>query len=217
VDGVHDLGGKQGFGPIPIGDDESPFHFDWEARMWAIARSGIAHGITIDWFRHGVERMVPSDYLAFRYFNKWCTTYLMLLIDSETITLQEAVAGHVGNPAEPATAKSLDDVLAASRHGNYSFEVTTDVKPRLAVGDTVTTKRIMTADHTRLPAYARNAKGKVIAHHGAHLLPDKGAHGIHEGEHLYTVSFTTRELWGEDANPRDSVMLELWESYLVPT
>ncbi|MGH6906959.1 MAG: nitrile hydratase subunit beta [Aestuariivirga sp.] len=217
MDGIHDLGGKHGFGPIPIGQDENPFHFDWEKRMWALARSGIAPGITIDWFRHGIERMVPSDYLAFPYFKRWCTTYLMLLIDGETITMQEALAGHVDNPAEPATAKSLDDALASNRRGHFSFEVATDVPPRLAVGDTVITKRITMANHTRLPAYARTARGKIIAHHGAHLLPDKGAQGVHQGEHLYTVSFTACELWGEDANPLDSVRLELWESYLVPT
>jgi nitrile hydratase len=58
--------------------------------------------------------------------------------------------------------------------------------------------------------------GQVIAHHGSHLFPDEGAHNRHVGQHLYTVSFTARELWGPDTNPRDSVTLELWESYLVP-
>ena len=75
----------------------------------------------------------------------------------------------------------------------------------------------MTAGHTRLPAYARDCIGDVIAHHGSHALPDAGARGEEVGEHLYTVRFNALELWGDDANPNDDVTLDLWECYLVPT
>lgn len=215
MDGTHDLGGRQGFGPVPVENGDAPFHYDWEWRMWALARAGIAHGITIDWFRHGLERMVPTDYLSYRYFQKWCANYLMLLIDNGTASFAEVEAGHVEYPGKPAPAKSLDDVLQANRGGHISFETAIETQPRFAVGDMVTTKRLMPTDHTRLPGYARDATGTVIAYHGAHALPDKGVHGVHEGDHLYTVSFTAQELWGEQATPRDTVMLELWECYLV--
>ena len=36
-------------------------------------------------------------------------------------------------------------------------------------------------------------------------------------EHLYTVVFAATELWGDDADHRDEVSLDLWESYLVET
>jgi nitrile hydratase len=215
MDGTHDLGGRQGFGPVPVEKGDAPFHYDWEWRMWALARAGIAHGITIDWFRHGLERLVPADYLSYRYFEKWCTNYLMLLIDNGAVTFDEVLSGHAEKPDAPAPAKSLDDVLQLNHGGCINFETAVETPPRFAVGDTVTTKRLMPADHTRLPGYARDVKGTVIAWHGAHVLPDKGAQGIHEGDHLYTVSFTARELWGEQASPRDTVMLELWECYFV--
>jgi nitrile hydratase len=215
MDGTHDLGGRQGFGPVPVEKGDAPFHYDWEWRMWALARAGIAHGITIDWFRHGLERMVPADYLSYRYFEKWCANYLMLLIDNGTVTFDEVLAGHVEKPDESAQEKTLEDVLKGNRGGHISFETPVETQPRFAVGDTVTTKRLMPTDHTRLPGYARDAKGTVIAYRGAHALPDKGAHGIHEGDHLYTVSFNARELWGAQASPRDTVMLELWECYFV--
>lgn len=215
MDGIHDLGGRQGFGPVPVEKGDAPFHYDWEWRMWALARAGIAQGITIDWFRHGLERLVPADYLTLRYFEKWCANYLMLLIDNRTVTFPEVLAGHVDVPDKPAPAKSLNDVLQGNRGGNISFETEIETQPRFAVGDTVTTKRLMAANHTRLPGYARDAKGTVIAYHGAHALPDKGAAGMHEGDHLYTVSFTARELWGAEASSRDTVMLELWECYFV--
>lgn len=215
MDGTHDLGGRQGFGPVPVEKGDAPFHSDWEWRMWALARAGIAHGITIDWFRHGLERLVPADYLSYRYFEKWCANYLMLLIDNGAVTFEDVLAGHVENPDAPSQAKTLEDVLKGNRSGHISFETAVETAPRFAVGDTVTTKRLMPTDHTRLPGYARDAKGTVISYHGAHALPDKGAHGIHEGDHLYTVSFTAQELWGEKASPRDTVMLELWECYFV--
>ena len=215
MEGTHDLGGKQGFGPIPIETGDAPFEFDWEWRMWGIAREGVAHGITIDWFRHGLERMVPADYLTYRYFQKWCANYFMLLIDGGAITIDEAVKGHAETRTNAAPVKTLDDVMAANAGANFSFEMESTMPSPFAVGDTVVTKRKMSADHTRLPAYARNATGTIINHHGTHPLPDKGALGLHEGEHLYTVSFTASELWGDDSNPRDTVTLELWESYFV--
>lgn len=215
MDGMHDLGGKEGFGPIPIGDDSVVFKHDWEQRMWALARSGIARGITIDWFRHGLERMVPTDYLTFAYFNKWCATYMMLLIDNGVITRQEAISGHIANPAANADPMSLDDVMQVNSRANIDFEMEELAPARYRVGDQVLTRSHTTSGHTRLPAYARNATGTIMAHHGTHPLPDQGALGHHVGEHLYTVTFSAAELWGDDANPRDSVSLELWESYFV--
>ena len=214
MDCLHDLGGKQGFGPIPIGDNEG-FHHDWERRMWGLARSGIAQSITIDWFRHGLERMVPVDYLTFAYFNKWCTNYFMILLDEGTISMSEIRAGHVENPAPPAAAKSVKDILALNRDVNVSFAAKAAQPARFRIGDQVTTKRAVRANHTRLPAYASGATGTVIAHHGGHLLPDQGALGQHVGDHLYTIAFKARDLWGEECDPRDEVTLELWDSYIV--
>lgn len=217
MDGTHDLGGKEGFGPIPIDPDDNPFHHDWEARMWAIARSGARGGdITIDWFRHGLECMVPSDYLSHRYFQKWCANHFMLLIDNDTFTPEEVRNGHTDRRGDPVPALTVEDVLRANRASRVSFEVEVKTAPRFRVGDSIVTLRHMNSGHTRLPMYARGARGEIIAHHGAHLLPDKGAKGVHEGEHLYTVSFSAPALWGEGADARDSVALDLWESYLVP-
>lgn len=218
MDGTHDLGGKEGFGPIPIGTEDNPFHHDWEARMWAIARSGArGPGVTIDWFRHGLECMVPSDYLSYRYFQKWCANHFMLLIDNGTFSLEEVMNGHTDRRGELVRTLTVEDVLQANRTSQVSFEVEFETVPRFSIGDSIVTQRHKISDHTRLPLYARGVPGEIIAHQGAHLLPDKGAKGVHEGEHLYTVEFSAPALWGEGADPRDSVILDLWESYLVPT
>ena len=215
MDGIHDLGGKQGHGPIPIKAGDAPFSHDWEYRMWGLARAGIAHGITIDWFRHGLERMVPADYLNFSYFQKWATNYLMLLVDNGAVTFDEIAAGHTQTKGQPATPMTLEVMLDHQRSLHLDFSRPVTALPKHVVGDTVNTAKHTTAPHSRLPAYAQGRTGTIIAHHGAHLLPDAGARGKHVAEHLYTVSFDARELWGPDAHPRDTVTLELWESYFV--
>ena len=216
MDTVHDLGGKEGYGPVPIEKLDAPFDHDWERRMWAMARMGIATDITIDWFRHCLERMVPVDYLGFSYFQKWCTNYLMMMVDNGQFTMDEVLAGKVTSPApDHPKAKSLDELREHNRAMCTNFEAPVAAEPRFAPGDTVSTLKHGVAGHTRLPAYARGATGTVIAHHGGHILPDVCARGEHVGEHLYTVSFSAPELWGPDAHPKDSVSLELWESYLV--
>jgi nitrile hydratase len=68
-----------------------------------------------------------------------------------------------------------------------------------------------------LPRYARGKVGIVWLHHGGHVFPDANAHGQGEApQHLYTVTFPMRELWGPDASPRDEACADLWESYLEP-
>ena len=219
MDGIHDLGGMEGFGPVPVKGGDADFRDleAWEKRMWGLARNNLAPGITIDWFRHCIERMVPTDYLDFAYFNKWCTNYLVMMLDNGTITMDDIKRGHVETPDPPAAAKTLEEVLEITSKAARSFKTEPLTDPGFAIGQQVTTRRLMPGHHTRLPRYARGARGTVIAHHGAHFLPDKGVHGIEAGEHLYTVVFAASELWGDEADHRDEVSLDLWESYLVDT
>ena len=79
------------------------------------------------------------------------------------------------------------------------------------------TANIHPAGHTRLPRYARGKRGIVRADRGVHLFPDRRAAGEDEAaEQLYNVEFGASELWGDRAPPRDTVRLDLWDSYLEP-
>jgi nitrile hydratase len=61
----------------------------------------------------------------------------------------------------------------------------------------------------------RGRVGVIERLHGAHVFPDTHAHtGEDDPRPLYSVRFTARELWGPDADARDSVSLDLWEPYL---
>ena len=69
--------------------------------------------------------------------------------------------------------------------------------------------------HTRLPDYVKGRTGKVIAHHGSHVLPDANAHFLGESpEALYSIEFNSQDLWGKCEHVEDTVVVDLWESYL---
>ncbi len=210
MDGPHDLGGKDGFGPV---DPTTPdFHEDWERRQWALSKNVPLPGGTIDWWRHGIENMEPAAYLTAPYFEKWCLNEIAHRIDQGMFTLDEVRTGQPAERLTPPAPLDMEGTLARLRENNTDFRVEMSAPPKFAVGDTVQTKNTPSAGHTRLPAYARGHMGVIIAHHGGHLYADAGAKGQHEGAHLYTVEFTSAELWGSaDA---DVVCLDLWEPYL---
>ncbi len=214
MDGPHDLGGKDGFGPVAV--DAPPFRDAWEARQWALSKNVPLPGGTIDWWRHGIENMDPATYLTVPYFVKWNLNEIAHRVDQGLFTLDEAVSGRAAVRAPPAPPKSLDALLEQLRANNTDFARALDTAPRFKVGDAVLTQRTPTPGHTRLPAYARGATGRVVAWHGGHLFADSGATGEHRAEHLYTVEFAATELWGPDAAAADTVCLDLWEPYLAP-
>ncbi len=215
MDGVHDLGGKEGFGPIDVDEPEEPFHEPWEGRMWGIANTTGAPDWTIDWWRHVRELIDSADYLTRPYFDQWMQTQTAAMIDSGIFTLNELVAGSGEATVQPGgAAVGLEEVLAADACLACDFSRRIDAPPRFAPGDAVRTLSMGATGHTRLPAYARGRSGTIHAHHGAHLVPDAGARGEERAEHIYSVVFDAAELWPEAAGRRDRVFLDLWESYL---
>ncbi len=214
MDGVFDLGGKQGFGPVDRAHEDEPYHSEADARAYALsvaARGERAY--PIDWFRHTRENMVPTDYLTRPYFDQWLQTTLAMAIDAGDISLDEVISGKADALSRTPDPMRADDVRKALKTPvNFEREATS--APAFAVGDTVRTDHQGKPGHSRLPAYARGATGTVHAHRGAHLLPDAGAQGAHVPEHLYTVGFAARDLFPE-VETNDTIYLDLWESYFV--
>ncbi|RVT82617.1 nitrile hydratase subunit beta [Rhodobacteraceae bacterium CCMM004] len=211
MDGPHDLGGRQGFGPVDV--DAPPFRHDWERRQWALSKNVAVGYRNIDHTRWILEQIPPAHYLAAPYFEKWCLRDMAGLILAGQVTLDEAVAGHATTQAPPAAPRDLAAAREALKANEAVFDRPATAPPRFAPGDRVRTARAGPRGHTRLPAYARAAQGTVTAHHGAHLFPDACAHGTETAHHLYTVAFAASDLW-DDADPRDEVRLDLWEPYL---
>ena len=88
--------------------------------------------------------------------------------------------------------------------------------PLFALGGHVRCRLDGGSGHTRLPGYVRGRAGVIHAHHGGHVFADAAARGERRGEHLYTVSFASSDLWPEAKGRRDRVFVDLWESYLEP-
>ncbi len=82
MDGIHDLGGKHGFGPIEVTQTEKPFNSEWEAREWGLSQCVDVPGVTIDWWRHCRELIMPEDYLLRPYLDSWAQTDLATFVDS---------------------------------------------------------------------------------------------------------------------------------------
>ena len=217
MDGPHDLGGKQGFGPVDTSEPDIAFHHDWEGRMWGLARSAGAPGVTIDWWRHVRELIDPVDYLKRPYFDSWAQTDFATYVNGGVLTLDEIKAGKVSSSGDRhAKVLTTADAIATDRKAATRFDRDIETPPVFAAGSQIRTRTFTSPGHTRLPGYARGKPGVIHAHHGAHLLPDDGAKGEETAQHLYSVVFEAKDLWPEAGTRQDRVFLDLWESYLDP-
>jgi nitrile hydratase beta subunit len=224
MDGVHDLGGMQGFGPVEREENEPAFHAAWEAAVLAMQHAGRTRGLfNIDEFRHAIERMAPAHYLRATYYEKWLDGITRILVEKGVLGEEELAARRAffeQRPDAPATAPLSGPLPARERPASVSmvdFIRETGAAPRFATGDAVRTRAMHPRGHTRLPRYARGKRGVIHCCHGIHVFPDSNAHDAGERpEPLYSVRFDARELWGESAEPNQAVHIDLWESYLLP-
>lgn len=216
MDGVHDMGGMDGFGKVEPEPNEPVFHHRWEGRVLAMSRAiGVFRAWTIDTSRYAIERMAPSLYLTRTYYEKWFYRNQSLLIERGLIDADEVAAGRALRPGKrfdrgPFT---LADVDRVTKRG--SFYRTAQGPAKFEVGELVRTKIMHPQTHTRLPRYARGKLGSIESLHGTHAFPDAVAAGKGDDpQWLYTVRFEAKELWGEDADPKLKVSIEAFEPYL---
>ena len=202
MDGVHDLGGVNGFGPVQLESDEPVFHENWEPIGYALIFVGAANlgAFTIDELRHAIERMEPRQYLTSTYYERIVTGVAALFVEKGFVTHEELERRAGGRfplalpvtPGEPAREPSI------------SF----------AVGETVNVRASHFRGHARMPKYVRGKQG--VIDHIAPRFPFAGAagHGI-EAKHepTYHVRFKAKDLWS-DADDNATVVVDLWESYL---
>jgi nitrile hydratase len=217
MNGIHDLGGMHGMGPIRHEENEPVFHEKWESRIYAINRAvGAWRKWNIDAGRYAIEQLPPADYLRMSYYEKWLARNIELLVRHGLVTQEEIEAGKPAPGSQKATPPlTAASIAPATARGTSYARPDVDAKARFEVGDRVRARKINPTGHTRLPRYARGREGAIERDRGIFVFPDTNAHFQGEcPQHLYSVRFRAQELWGDNASPRDSVYLDLWDSYL---
>ena len=225
MNGVHDMGGMHGMGPIDRERNEPVFHHDWERRTFAMAvAAGYLRRWNIDMSRYARERMPPAAYLAASYYERWLYGVELLLAEAGLLSREE-LAARLEGAARPAGAPSVppaglrrlqaEDVERALTLG--SARVDEDILPRFKPGDAVLARNVNPTGHTRLPRYARGKHGVVDRDHGVWVFPDAYAAGRgKKPQHCYSVRFAAGELWGPEASARNAIYIDLFEDYLEP-
>jgi nitrile hydratase len=206
VDGVHDLGGLDGFGPVEHARSEPYFGEDWERTAFrlTLGAMGIARA-NGGMFRHSIERMDPAHYLSSSYYEHWLTGVTTLLVEAGVVTRHE-----LEQRAGGRFPLSRPDRGRAPTH-----EARTE--PRFAVGDRVRVKEWHPPGHTRAPRYVQGKRGIVVRVDGAFNVPDVEAHGGgFVTDPTYSIRFTPQELWGDGGASGETMHVDLWECYLEP-
>jgi nitrile hydratase beta subunit len=223
MNGVHDLGGTDGLGPVVIEKNEPVWHAEWEKAAFAMFSSALRAGILgVDQLRYGIEQMHPAIYLLSPYYEHWMHAVEHYgvakgVLDPDEI---ERRSQHfLEHPDEPLPQREDPELLAfvetAVKHG-ASARRDSDAPPKFSVGDHVRVVDTSPRGHTRKARYVRGKKGVVEMARGSFIYPDSAGNGLGENpQHVYTVKFTNEELWGsEAAEPNGVVYFDVWEPYL---
>jgi nitrile hydratase len=204
---MHDLGGRQGFGPVVVEGGEPGYHARWEAATRVLFRVVLPRELpngSDGALRHAIERMDPVLYLTSSYYARWVTAAATLAVEAGIVTAAELEqrAGGSFPLSRPVTAETITEAPEG--------------RSRFAVGDRVRVRGWHPRGHTRCPWYVRGHVGVVTRCDGPASLPDVEAHSEHRvQEATYSVRFDAKELWDDDGSGV-TVNVDLWDSYVEP-
>jgi len=212
MNGIHDMGGMDGMGPIEREANEPVFHAEWERRVYGLMRATgrWTVGRTRVGFRWAIESIPAKEYLRISYYEKWFAMLTTRLLRAGLVTEEELDSGQAATGQRPRlyARESSEDVSGEP-----------DPSPRFREGEPIRVRNLHPRGHTRLPRYTRGKIGIVFKQRGVFGLQDTDEHGISLGgrrQEVYTVRFGAQELWGERGGTSDSVYVEMWEDYLEP-
>ncbi len=217
MNGVHDLGGMDGF-TLPVRDQGFALHEDWERNLWGLIFALRPVPGTGGGSRAYLERMPPVLYLSYPYYGKWLHVREQILIDNGVVTAEE-----LANPEGPLNEFALPPgyrlpspaQIVESLANDTSALLESDIAPRFTVGDNVLARNEHPPGHTRMPRYVRGHVGTIVTRHGPHRFQDDLPDGVELGpQHLYTVAFSATELWGDRGHANDTIHVELWDYHL---
>ncbi|MEJ8821744.1 nitrile hydratase subunit beta [Variovorax humicola] len=201
MDGMHDLGGKQGFGPVRYALNAPAFHADWEVRANSLYAYAVRLGIfNMDEYRHAIERMEPRHYLTASYYERSLTSLLTLCVEKGVVPREELERRAQGAiPLATPSAPGRTNVPA---------------REHFKVGDRVRVRSDYVPGHVRMPGYIRGKTGVVVSESPAYPFPDAHAHGVEaQDEPTFDVRFRSEDLW---PNSSDAALVHVavFQSYL---
>ncbi len=201
MDGVHDMGGRQGFGAVRYTEDAPAFHAEWEVRVNSLYALAVRRGIfNMDEYRHAIERMEPRHYLAASYYERSLTSLATLCVEKGIVSLEDLERRAQGR--FPLAGPSAGGRTNAPNREHFG------------AGARVRVKLDYVSGHVRIPAYVRGKAGVVVGHSPVYPFPDAHAHGIEaEDEPTYDVRFRSEDLW---PNSTDAALVHvgIFQSYL---
>lgn len=216
MNGAHDLGGVDGFGPVLTEADEPMFHTQWERRAFAITLAAGMHGRwNIDMARFAREDTDPLTYLRSTYYEQWLRGLERLLVEKGLVSANELARGAAESVSNipPVPAERVPALLLKGSTARRA-----DAGPaRFSFGEAVRVRNLHPRGHTRMPRYCRGKLGVIERDHGTYVFPDShAASGEERPQRCYAVCFTAEALWGGGAAPNDRVLIDLWDEYLEP-
>jgi nitrile hydratase subunit beta len=205
MDGIADIGGKQGFGPMPEHHDNRPFHNDWEPFTYIVALLAAENRWwTFDSGRHAIERIAPKDYMRAGYYERVLIGMATLVVEHDLVAHEELEERAGGKGSWPL---SLPIGGADPSHPN---------RPDFKIGDKVIAKNASPTGHSRAPKYCHGKRGEIVGIAPRAHFPGEMAHKVGAAhEHTYHVAFDGSELWSE-VSDGSSVVVDLFASYLDP-
>jgi nitrile hydratase subunit beta len=218
MNGVHDMGGMQGMGAIQAEKNEPVFHAPWQGRAYAVTRAmGAWRKWNLDVTRYQRELIPPADYFTMSYYERWIVALVELMVKTGLVTKAEIESGTPDQGSAKLTPALTAEKVPMLITKGVPAKRDVPVVASFHAGERVRSRNINPVGHTRLPRYARGKVGTIHRDHGVFVFPDTNAMFLGEKpQHVYSVRFSARELWGEQAAAQDSVYLDMWDSYLEP-
>jgi nitrile hydratase beta subunit len=214
MNGVHDMGGLQCFGPVKLEANEPLFHHGWERRALGLTLAmGATGSWTLDQARAARESLPPATYLGSSYYRIWIEALGNLMVERGLVTQEELRSGRALTPPAKVPRVLAAEAVPATLARGAPTEREPRAPARFAAGDRVRARDWNPPTHTRLPRYARGKQGTIVAVRGCHLFADANALGRPDAHWLYTVRFDATELWGPHTTA-SSVHVDCWEPYL---
>ena len=210
MNGIHDMGGMDGFGRVRSEDSEA-FHENWEKQIYA-AFNLVRTKDSSKAASHA--SITPVEYLSGGYFAKW-----LYFLERRVLTAGLVTEEELKNPdgqlarVDGYQAVSVEEVEARfpPRRGS---RIQVEVPPKFQVGDRVIVRNEHPRTYTRCPRYFRGRRGQVHRNRGVWPFPELGYGLGDKPQHCYSVRFAATELWGSRADPKDVVYADLFEDYL---